>query len=376
MSSTTPPHIKVQTALERRILQGLVHEWQTALWVLEDTHKRRMRLPLFSLRDMHTKLGQWSAAKNEISLSRALVLNQPWGAVREVLLHEMAHQMADQVLGANGEPPHGPAFREACRHLRANPDASGPNPLYSPFEISQSTRPEDRMLRRIQKLLALAESHNRHEAEAAMAKAHDLLTRYNLGHRLDASKIAYQSIWVGTPALRHPREDYHLANLLQGYYFVQGIWVPAYVLSKAKLGRVLEISGLERNLEIAVYVHDFVCRYIDDKWSQYNRNRGLNRYRKTDFAVGVIEGFESKLQRQREQMGLKTEQRALIRGQDEALLSFMRYKHPHTRSFKRTASSHDAAIHQKGVAAGRALVIAKGITRQDTRATRLRLPSA
>ena len=373
MPTSIPPQIEIEAELERRILKGLVHEWETALWVLDEAYQNRMRPPLFRLSDMQSKLGHWSVTKNEITLSRALVLNQPWGAVREVLLHEMAHQMADQVLGANGEPPHGPRFREACGLLRANPEASGPNPLYGAHELSQSNRPEDRILRRIRKLLALAESHNRHEAEAAMAKAHTLLTRYNLNHRLDRPEQDLHSVLVGMPALRQPREAYHLAGMLQDYYFVQGIWVAAYVLEKGKMGRVLEISGLTRNLEIALYVHAFVCRYIDDQWALYNRERGLNRYRKTDFAVGVIEGFESKLQRQRAEMKLESDQKALIRGQDEALLTYMRYKHPHTRSFNRTASSQDSTVHQKGIAVGKQMVIAKGVTRHENHAKPLRL---
>ncbi len=58
-------------------------------------------------------------------LSRNVVLNHSWDAVREILLHEMAHQFAEQVLGASNEPPHGPKFKRACYLLRANPSASG-----------------------------------------------------------------------------------------------------------------------------------------------------------------------------------------------------------------------------------------------------------
>ena len=106
-------------------------------------------------------------------LSRNVVLNHSWDAVREILLHEMAHQFAEQVLGASNEPPHGPKFKRGCYLLRANPSASG---NYRPLDeliFDDSTGPEDKIMVRVKKLMALARSKNQHGAEAAMAKAHD-----------------------------------------------------------------------------------------------------------------------------------------------------------------------------------------------------------
>ncbi len=113
---------------------------------------------------------------------------------------------------------------------------------------------------RIKKLLALAESSNAHEAEAAMMKAHELIAKYNIDLINTNERREFMSIFLGKPALRHWREDYHLAGLIQDFYFVQGIWVPAYVVDKEKMGRVLELSGTARNLKIAEYVLEFVRR--------------------------------------------------------------------------------------------------------------------
>ena len=110
MSSEQPSRTRIREDLERRILHGIACEWEEALWILDSPYKDLMRKPLFSLRDMQDKWGYWSGEKREISLARNLVLNHPWDAVREVLLHEMAHQFAEEVLGANNESPHGPKF--------------------------------------------------------------------------------------------------------------------------------------------------------------------------------------------------------------------------------------------------------------------------
>jgi hypothetical protein len=221
-----------QEALEHRILHGLSCEWETALWVLDEPHRKRMRPPLFCLRDYRRTWGTWSRERREISLSRDLVLRHSWDSVMEVLLHEMAHQFAEEVLGSREEPPHGPAFQRACHLLRANPKASG---KYVPLDdrmVRESQGPEDRTVRRVRKLMALAEGPNRHEAEVSMAKAHELIAKHNLQLLEQDDNRDFASVFVGRPALRHPREDYALANLLQEFYFVQGIWVPAYVLEK------------------------------------------------------------------------------------------------------------------------------------------------
>jgi len=101
MSFHKSNEILIQEEIERRILHGLACEWEEALWVLDSPYEELMRKPLFSLGDMKSKLGEWSREKREICLSRNLVLNHSWDAVREVLLHEMAHQFADEVLGAS-----------------------------------------------------------------------------------------------------------------------------------------------------------------------------------------------------------------------------------------------------------------------------------
>ncbi len=347
--------------IEYRILQGLSLEWETALWVLDESHRERMRPPLFRLRDYRRTWGTWSVERREISLGRDLVLRHSWDAVLEVLLHEMAHQFAEEVLGAGEEPPHGPVFQRACHLLRANPRASGG---FTPLDDRLARDPQaedDRTVRRVRKLMALAESPNRNEAEVSMAKAHELIARYNIRSLEQDEKRDFLSIFVGKPALRHPREDYALANLLQEFYFVQGIWVPAYVLEKGKMGRVLEISGTEQNVRLASYVHDFVCRFIEAEWRTYNDGKGLNRSRKSDYAAGIIEGFRSKLASQNTRKRARGG-KALIKLQDPLLDRYVAYRYPRTVTERRALSGRDEKVASDGREAGRRLVLHQGIT--------------
>jgi hypothetical protein len=372
MSSLKDKKIVVQEKLEHRILRGLLCEWETALWVLSSEHRKYMQMPLFNLKDMNNKLGYWSGEKKEICLSRNFVLNNAWDAVREVLLHEMAHQLAEQVLGAGAEKPHGPKFQKACHFLRANPRASGNYQSLHERISSSRLNSEDKIMLRIKKLMALAESQNHYEAEAAMAKAHKLIAIYNIDLLDHDRKRHFTSVFIGTPALRHPREKYHLAHLILDFYFVKGIWVPAFVVEKGKMGRVLEISGTLQNVNIAIYIHDFILRFIDSKWAEYNQDKGLNRFRKTDFAVGIIAGFRSKLETEIDGKKIFNDKFALIKIEDPLLKKYISYKYPNTVSFIRNASSQDDNILKEGMRVGKKLVIYKGIT--DKRDSKRLLP--
>ena len=357
--------------LERRVLYGMACEWETALLNLESSQRRFIRRPLFAIKNFQTRWGNWSPQKREIALSWRLVLNYPWDSVRDVLLHEMAHQIAQELFGSSTQTPHGPAFKQACELLRIHTAASADyQPLQDRF-VQKQSKPDDKRMRQIKKLLALAESKNRFEADAAMTKAHELIARYNIRIRRQGEKRHFFSIFIGSPALRHPREDYHLANLLQDYYFVSGIWVSAYVVKKGKMGRVLEVSGTVPNLKIAEYVHHFIVDFIDAKWRKYNQAKRLNRFRKTDFAVGVIEGFRGKLASNVVKKNVKKDIFALIQNEDLQLEKYLKFRYPHTVSVKKRAHQQDDRVIHDGKKIGKKLVIARAIYAKKTDIVRL-----
>lgn len=356
----------LQSAFEKRVLRGLSAEWENALWLLPDGLRQSISRPLFAIRDMHGRLGTWAPAKGEITLSREIINDHSWDDIREVLLHEMAHQVAHEGLKATAESDHGKCFRQACDWLSANPKASGSSPpLHTRLRQGEAVDEKDRMVVRIHKLMALAESSNANEAHAAMRKAHQLISRHNVDLIRRGTDQAYFSIFLGVPRLRHFREVYHLAHLLQDFYFVQGMWIQAWVLEKGKMGRVLEISGSRKNVLIAAYIHDSVHRYIDRAWKTYGHGKHLNRYRKTDFAVGVIEGFRTTLQKASEAGALENGASLPVRIEDRALTRYMTHRYPHVRSSSRSGAGYDLQVMADGRQIGKSLIIAKGITSRD-----------
>ena len=138
----------------------------------------------------------------------------------------------------------------------------------------------------------------------------------------------------------------------------------AYVIEKAKMGRVLEITGTRSNIKIAAYAYDFVQQYIRSQWVDYQKRNHLNHHRKTDFAVGIIEGFRSKLKAQ----SIKSEtlppgdDNALTTIEDPLLKRHMAYKYPRVQHFSRTASAQNDTVVRDGEKAGKAMVMFKGIS--------------
>jgi hypothetical protein len=349
-----------QEELEKRIVHGLACEWDTALLLLSPDIQRQIRRPLFRLSDMKQCLGYWSTSKREICLSVNFVLNHPWDSIKDVLLHEMAHQLTSEILSGDDETEHGPIFQKACCLLRANPEASGKyRTLHEQIQYD-SVAAEDKIMIRIKKLMALAESQNQNEAEAAMAKARLLIQKYNVHLIQTDAKRGYKSIFLGFPMLRHSLDEYYLANLIIDYYFVKGVWVSAFVLDKGKMGRVLEISGTDKNLMIAEYVYMFIKSYSKRKWDDYKIGTLYNQYHRVDFFAGIIKGFRQKLKDQ-DNYRTAVESREMAVIKDPGLIQFIDHKYPNLKTTLKNGGHRSAAVAADGMAIGRNLVISKGI---------------
>jgi hypothetical protein len=152
---------------------------------------------------------------------------------------------------------------------------------------------------------------------------------------------------------------------------VETIWVPAFVLEKIKMGRVLEISGAQRNVEIAHYVYDYVKAFIDTRWREYNKDKGLNRYRKTDFAVGIIDGFRKTLEASVLSHPSGQIDQSVMIIEDPKLQRYIDRRYPRLRKFSRAAAKHDRGVMKDGIDEGRKLIISKGVTEKKEGCTRL-----
>jgi len=338
---------RLRVDLEAALLRAIVHEWKHLNW---SHFRERLSEPTFELLDVGSDLGRWVLSTRSILIARRLVHEHPWGVVIEVLKHEMAHQYVHEVLGVTDESAHGPAFRAVCEKLGIDAAANG----VPTFVVTDD---EQRVLDRVSKLLALAESPNEHEARAAMAAAQKLLLKHNLEERSARHARGYAFRHVGPAASRHAEHEKILGTLLGKHFFVEAIWLPVYLPSAGKRVTVLELVGTPANLEIAEYVHGYLLQTAERLWREHKRASFIesDRDRRT-FLAGVMSGFAQKLARQ------ATEQReqGLVWVRDADLDAFFHRRHPRMRTFTYGGGrKREAFIH--GRAAGETVVLHRGV---------------
>jgi hypothetical protein len=308
-----------------------------------------LRTPAFELTDVAGRLGRWVGGARTLELSRALLVEHGWGVLVEVLKHEMAHQYADEVLGVTDEGPHGPTFRQICRERGIDPRAAG-----LPRSVPLA---EEHVLERVAKLLALAESQNEHEAQAAMSAAQRLMLKHNLERVLADARTPYDFRHLGTPSGRVGESQRLLAAILADHFFVEVIWVPVWRPLEGKRGSVLEVCGAPENLELAEYVHTFVNRTGERLFREYRkRGHGFGGRERERFLSGLMAGFRDKLEAERQ----KSRAQGLVWRGDGELHAFFRQRHPHIR-MTRHATHSGTEAYARGREAGRRLVVHRGV---------------
>lgn len=346
---------------ERRFLAGLAEEWEVARWDLPRESAQALRPPVFAVSDSESQWGCWHGApRRELRISWRLLWNHPWYAVVDVLRHEMAHQVAEEILHGVGEPPHGATFRQACRWLAVVPRTRTDYPTLDQVVAGEGELAEgDRIVVRVRKLLALAESPNRHEAESALGKAQELMARHNLDLLERGGRSDFVTIRLGEVKKRHSRDEHWLASLLGEFYLVRPVWVPGYDPESDRRGTVLEISGTVLNVRLAHYVFDYLREFCRREWILLSHRRRLGQNARRDFTLGILGGFAEGLRRGVE--GEAAAVRALVQRADPELVSYCAARYPRLVNRRRDPARCQADLLDKGRQVGRGLAIPPGI---------------
>lgn len=353
-----PSHLA--SALETALLRELLRTWEH----YNRLHFREaMRAPSVDLADGQRALAHWRPSERRITFNRRLVAEQPWTVVLEVLRHEMAHQYVSEVLGVTDEPAHGAAFRRVCSEHGIDAGASGlPTP-----DGDEERSAHVRVVRRIQKLLALGDSPNENEAAAAMAAAQRLMLEHNVAWAEDARHSGYGFRQLGQPRLRTPAHERILAGLLADHFFVHAIWVPAWIPERGKRGRVLEVSGTAPNLDTADYVHAFLVRTAKGLWKDWKRAHPDRMHgERGRYLLGVMLGFRDKLDAQQRHH----EETGLVWVGDAGLEDFVTRRHPRLRS-TRAVRFQMTPAYRHGRDEGRKIELRRGVTEDPQNRARL-----
>ncbi|PRP95869.1 hypothetical protein ENSA5_37390 [Enhygromyxa salina] len=296
---------RLSVELEAQLVQRLVQEWRGINY---SYFKGALRIPVIQLCDAGEPLGRWCSELRSLEISRTLALDYDWGEVLEALKREVVCQFIDERLSVADERRHGPTFRRICARLGIRTRAPG---RPRPARAGEERDPTSRVVSRIHKLLALAHSPNRHEAETAAATARRLMIKFNMSElsdihgeaRPDPGRARYGYRHLGNPSAPVREHDRRLAKILNDFFFVESAWLPVYLPRVGRRGSVLEICGLEANLLMAEHVHAFANRTASRLWSEYARatDRRSNRDRQA-YLAGVMKGFETKLAAQDQQL--------------------------------------------------------------------------
>ena len=347
-------------------LRALAQEYAHLNWTYFSEQLKP--IPLSLTRDRHLQ-GCYHSDPRRIDIAADLLLQRPWGDVVEVLKHEMAHQFVYEVLGERSETPHGQTFRRLCEQLGISADASE-SAAASSAPAGPQRAGSAAALERIRKLLALADSPNRNEADSAMRAAHRLMLKYNVEAPPASEQQRYGFRQLGRPTGRVSEAESLLAALLGEFFFVHPIWISTYRVEDQKRVSILEITGREENLAMAEYVHGFLLHAAEGLWREHKRARGIRRNaERRVFMAGVMRGFGDRLREEREvQAGT-----GLIWVGDPASDVHFRRRHPRVRT-SRFQSSSGAAAADHGRRAGKALVLSRPLTTGGNKGPRA-LPS-
>jgi predicted SprT family Zn-dependent metalloprotease len=348
--------------LERAAVHAIYRAWED---VNGSLFRFQLARPAIELTDSSSRLGRWHGGHRLIELARSLLVEHGWGVLIEVLKHEMAHQYVDEVLGQPDDAMHGTEFRRVCEERGIDPSAAGIPRTSTERSVDQH------LLERIAKLLALAESSNEHEAQAAMSAAQRLMLKYNIDLAVSGRQAAYGFRHLGEPSGRVNESQRILAGILSDHFFVQTIWVPVWRALEGRRGSVLEICGSDANLELAEYVHAFLNMTAERLFREYRGTLAGRSAKRLTFIAGVMAGFRARLERERK----KSKAEGLVWVGDAALDGFFRKRHPRIR-WQRYAVGHGSEEYTRGREAGEKIVLHRGIRSNSGETARRLLPPA
>jgi hypothetical protein len=349
---------------ENRLMEGwrrqLAQEYRHLCWL----YRVRLQSPLFEISEGQSRAGSWSPGLDTLSLASWLIRDHSWDVVLEVLKHEMSHQYVQQVLGRGDELPHGPSFQEACDRLGVHPEfrvAQGAIPRL----LSREGERSGGMLGKVEKLFALAQSANEHEAALAMAKANAILRRYNL-ERLDCQAATdYDYLILKPGGKRIAAHQRLIAALLKDFFYVNVVIARQFEAASGETLRVIELTGAKENLAVADHVYHFLIHRLEYLWREYRKSTGALGREKNSYWLGVLNGFREKLVLQdREAMrttGNDTES-SLICASDPGLIRYYRARYPRLRTVQHSGPQVFGDPYQAGQQEGKQLVIHKGVT--------------
>ncbi len=348
------------------------HGAQTRAWLTELTteYRRicysfavRLTAPIIRIADLPSAWGIWQAQPRMITIAHRLISDYPWNTVIEVLKHEMAHQMVDEIHHCNNEQ-HGELFRSCCRQLgmaswsmRAEIELGAQVFAHESEAGDVSHSP---VLRKIKKLLALGTSSEKHEAELAMQRVRELCDRHNLKSLPEADDRYVMQI-LNQHKQRLSRTQLAICGLLTSNFAVNVICASLYNAADNTTHRTIELFGRAAEVKIAEYVYNFLLHQISLSWDEARRALPASARRsKSSFSEGLLAGFAQTLARAAQTDSARQAHALTVQLRTQAV-DFSKTRCPRVRSVSVGSRRYRRDSYTRGYEAGRQLKLRPGV---------------
>ena len=353
-------------------------------WVLQlyKEHERicwqygvRLPVPVIEISDSTTTWGSWHPAVRMIRISAGLIRHSTWDVVINILKHEMAHQIVSELFASRDA--HGDPFDRACDMVGLPPEfrgASGDLPRIIPGPAERaSLSPHHQMLVKIEKLLALAESGNEHEALLAMEKANHLIAKYNISRIEQRRQSEYDCIIINPKKKRIENYQRKICAILTNHFFVKIILSDLFDADLCCTHKTIEILGARENVLMAHYVYSFLLAQMDCLWQQYQRTHTTTGRQKRSYRLGVADGFHRKLAAQQGKTDRQPKDHSAGRmsmsvqicNNDQGLVRFIRQRYPRLSHRISAAARVSISEYEAGCRDGGNLTLHRGLTGND-----------
>lgn len=223
--------------------------------------------------------------------------------LKNVIRHELAHYVVF-IQEGGAVLPHGCEFKSFCKQAGWGDEVSRSTAcLDGGRETLDGV--EKSVLRKVQKLMALASSASSNESEQAMIKSRQLLLKNNLAFQ----EGGLEERFVLKRVLQRKKEDAKMRAIAR----ILSTFFVSIVFRKGKGSICLEILGESANVEIGEYVADVLQKELDRLWETAKQNvssQGMNA--KNSFFLGVAKGYCQKVEVLQKEDGLNAAKALMV----------------------------------------------------------------
>jgi hypothetical protein len=218
----------------------------------------------------------------------------------------------------------------------------------------------------VEKLLALSQSSNEHEATLAMQKANELIEKHHIRELGCAREHRYGYGIIDRKKKRIEGYQRRICTILHDFFFVKVVLSSLYDPLVNDTFKTIELLGTRENVAIAEYCYHFLENRLASLWS-LNRKRfkGSVRTEKNSYYLGLLRGFYQKLQEQksgRKDPHIEPRVGDLIVAEEKRLDTFVGMCFPRLRRISRPGPKVYSGTYNEGVATGKTITFAEGLT--------------